>query len=66
MANAIKDFLHWNIPSCPTRVKLNCYKSLVKPILEYAAVVGEPHTISTIISIEKCKDMQQDLSVVTI
>ena len=25
-ANTVKDFLHWNISSCPTRVKLNCYK----------------------------------------
>ena len=39
-ANAVKGFLHRNISSCPTRIKLNCYKSLVRPILEYAAVVG--------------------------
>ena len=36
-----------------TRIKLNCYKSLVRPILEYTAVVWAPHTLSTITSIEK-------------
>ena len=52
-ANAVKGFLHRNISSCPTRIKLNCYKSLVRPILEYAAVVWAPHTLSAITSIEK-------------
>ena len=53
-ANAVKGFLHRNISSCPTRIKLNCYKSLVKPILEYTAVVWKPpHTLSAITSIEK-------------
>ena len=52
-ANAVKGFLHQNISSCPTRIKLNCYKSLVRPILEYAAVVWAPHTLSAITSIEK-------------
>ena len=52
-ANAVKSFLHRNISSCPTRIKLNCYKSLVRPILEYAAVVWAPHTLSARTSIEK-------------
>ena len=52
-ANAVKGFLYRNISSCPTRIKLNCYKSLVRPILEYTAVVWAPHTLSAIISIEK-------------
>ena len=33
--------------------QLNCYKSLVKPILEYAAVVWASHTLSAMTSIEK-------------
>ena len=33
--------------------ELNCYKSLVKPILEYAAVVWAPHTLSVMKTIEK-------------
>ena len=52
-ANAVKGFLHQNISSCSTRIKLNCYKSLVRPILEYAAVVWAPHTLSAITFIEK-------------
>ena len=52
-ANAVKGFLHWNISSCPTRIKLNCCKSLARPILEYAAVVWTPHTLSAITSIDK-------------
>ena len=52
-ANAVKNFLHRNISSCPTRIKLYCYKSLVRPILEYVAVVWAPHTLSAITSIEK-------------
>ena len=52
-ANAVKGFLHRSISSCLTRIKLNCYKSLVRPILEYAAVVWAPHTLSAITSIEK-------------
>jgi len=37
-------------------VKANCYKSLVKPILEYANVIWAPHTkkdISIIKSVQK-------------
>ena len=52
-ANVVKGFLHRNISSCPTRIKLNCYKSLVRPILKYTAVVWAPHTLSAITSIEK-------------
>ena len=52
-ANATKGFLHRNITSCPTKVKLNCYKSLVRPVLEYASIVWAPHTISGITSVEK-------------
>jgi len=51
-ANATKSFLHRNISSCPTKVKLSCYKSLVRPILEYASVIWAPHTASSIASIE--------------
>ena len=33
--------------------QLNCYKSLLSPILEYAAAVWAPHTLSAMTSIEK-------------
>ena len=34
-----KAFLQKNLQRCPASVKSNCYISLVKPILEYAATV---------------------------
>ena len=43
-ANRIKGFLQRNLHSCPISVKANCYKSLIKPILEYACVIWAPHT----------------------
>ena len=38
-----KAFLQRNLFWCPTTVKSNCYTSLVRPILEYAATVWSPH-----------------------
>ena len=38
-----KAFLQRNLPKCPASVKSNCYTSLVRPILEYAAIVWSPH-----------------------
>ena len=52
-ANVTKGFVHHNIISCLTKVKLNCYKSLVRPVLEYASIVWAPHTISGITSVKK-------------
>ena len=31
-------------PQCSSKVKKNCYLSMVRPILEYASVVWSPHT----------------------
>ena len=42
-ANIAKAFLKRNIHQCPISIKANCYKSLVRPILEYAAAVWSPH-----------------------
>ena len=56
-ANKVKGFLQRNLCSCPISVKANCYKSLVKPIVEYACVVWVPHTqrdISSIESVQRC------------
>jgi len=36
-ANKIKCFLQRNLKHCPINVKVNCYKSLVRPIPEYAS-----------------------------
>ena len=42
-ANITKAFLKRNIHQCPTSIKANCYKSFVRPILEYAAMIWSPH-----------------------
>ncbi|XP_065895940.1 uncharacterized protein [Dysidea avara] len=51
-ANRIKGFLQRNLHSCPISVKVSCYKSLIKPILEYACVVWDPYTQKDILAIE--------------
>ena len=51
-ANNTKCFLQRNLSKCPLQVKSNCYKALIKPILEYAATVWSPHTRRDIDAIE--------------
>jgi len=51
-ANRVKSFLQRNPNSCPISVKANCYKSLIKPILEYACVIWALHTGKDISNIE--------------
>ena len=41
------DFLRRNIRDCPSRVKEQCYKSLVRPVMEYASCVWDPYTSNT-------------------
>ena len=48
-----KAFLQRNLHRCPVLVKSNCYTSLVRPILEYAAAVWSPHLQYQIHQIEK-------------
>ena len=36
-------FLRRNINDCPENVKATCYKTLVRPILEYGSAVWDPH-----------------------
>ena len=52
-ATSIKGFLQCNLSSCPIKVKLNCYKSLVRPILEYASIVWAPYTQLNINKVER-------------
>ena len=52
-ANIAKAFLKRNIYQCPISIKANCYKSLVRPILEYAATVWSPHLQYQIHQLEK-------------
>ena len=42
-----------NLHQCPALVKSNCYTSLVRPTLEYAAAVWSPHLRYQIHQIEK-------------
>ena len=41
-------FLRRNIRDCPQTVKEQCYQSLVRPVLEYATCVWDPHTSTNI------------------
>ena len=44
-ANRTLDFLRHNLSSCPQDVKETAYKGLVRPVLEYASPVWDPHRI---------------------
>ena len=52
-ANSTLAFLKRNLNNCPTEVKSTCYKTMVRPILEYASTVWCPHKISHIDNLEK-------------
>ena len=47
-ANVARAFLQRNIASCPREVKDTCYKTMIFPIVEYAAIIRSPHTQSQI------------------
>ena len=51
-ANNTTAFLRRNLSSCPADVKSTCYKTLVRPQLEYAATVWDPWTQTNISKIE--------------
>ena len=51
-ANNSLAFLRRNVSSCPQDVKAQCYKTLVRPILEYAAPVWDPYTATNITKLE--------------
>ena len=42
-ANHVLGLLKRNLSCCPTEVKVTAYKTLVRPILDYASVVWDPH-----------------------
>ena len=54
-ANSIKGFLQRNIKSSPLKVKDNCYKIMVLPIMEYACTIWSPYTKKTY----NCKVLKQ-------
>ena len=51
-ANKVKGFLQRNLYNCPISIKINCYKSMIKPIVEYACTIWAPHTQKDIADIE--------------
>jgi len=51
-ANCSLAFLRRNLSSCPKDIKLQCYKSLIRPVLDYAAAAWDPHTQTCISQLE--------------
>ena len=51
-ANSTSSFLQRNLRGCPPKTKVLCYKALVLPVLEYAAVVWDPFTQKNITKLE--------------
>jgi hypothetical protein len=51
-ANNILAFLKRNINSCPSKIKVQCYTTLVRPIMEYACVVWDPVAKRNIFTLE--------------
>ena len=43
-ANTTSAFVHTNICTCPRKTKHLAYTTLVRPILEYAIIIWDPHT----------------------
>ena len=38
---------------CPTEVKIHCYNTFARPIMEYSATVWSPYTVQDITKLEK-------------
>ena len=43
-ANNINAFLTRNISSCSSKIKAQCYTTLVRPLMEYACIIWDPVT----------------------
>ena len=52
-ANKTSAFIHRNLKGCPEKTQTHCFKSLVRPILEYASAVWDPHLQKDIDTLEK-------------
>jgi len=53
-AYGINAFLQRNLRKCPRHIKEKCYKTLVRPLLEYASVVWDPYNKK---AIQNLKDL---------
>ena len=51
-ANNINAFLSRNISSCPSKIKAQCYTTLVRPIKESACIIWDPVTQKNIRELE--------------
>ena len=51
-ANNTTAFLRRNLSTCPKNIKGTCYKTFVRPQVEYAATVWDPHTTDNIKKVE--------------
>ena len=49
----MQSFLERNLQKCPPNVKETCFNALVRPILEYASCVWDPHKQTHIDRLEK-------------
>ena len=47
-ANQALALLQRNLISCPTQVKINCYKTFFHPIMDYCSTVWSPYTLCNI------------------
>ena len=47
-ANSTRAFLQRNIHQCPHKTKVLCYKTLLRPVKEYASIIWDPHTNANI------------------
>ena len=51
--NKTLGFLRWNMKIGNRKIKETAYKSLVRPVLEYASSIWDPHTTKGVIALEK-------------
>ena len=51
-AAQVNGFLYRNLRQCPSNIKSMYYKSMVRPILEYASTVWDPNTNVNITKLE--------------
>ena len=64
-ANTTSTFLHRNIRTCLRNTKHLAYTALVRPILEYASIIWDPHTDSSITNLKQYNAAQPDASCTT-
>ena len=64
-ANSIRAFLQRNIHYCPGKTKELCYKTLVRPIVEYSSVTWDPRQLATLKNYKWCSDAMHALCLET-